>query len=85
MLKADIITSLVHDGERWVASNDKLTASGRTFSELDDDMRRALREQSQLKAGSTVMVYMGFDFSTIPDFLRQFAHHYFNRYVTIKI
>ena len=85
MLKPDIITSLVHDGDRWVASNDTLSAAGRTFSELDDDMRRALREQNQLEAGSTVMVYMGFDFSTIPDFLRQYAGHYFNRYVTIEI
>jgi hypothetical protein len=85
MLKADLVTSLIHDGERWVASNDTLTASGRTLPELDDDMRRVLRKCEQFKKGSSVMVFMGFDYSTIPTWIRQYASHYFNRYVTIDL
>lgn len=84
-MKADFITSLVHDGGQWVASNEVLTARGRTFSDLYDDMRRALREKQHVKKGTTVTVFMGFDFDTIPTWLRQYGSHYFNRYVTIDV
>ncbi len=85
MMKADLVTHLVHDGECWVASDGTLTASGHTLQELDDDMRRALRECKRFESASSVTVFMGFDFSTIPTWLRQFAYHYFNRYVTIDL
>jgi len=84
-MKADFITSLVHDGEQWIASNETLTARGRTFSDLVDDMRRALLEHNQVEEGTTVTVFMGFDFSTIPVWIRQYGSHYFNRYVTIDV
>jgi len=84
-MKADFITSLVHDGEQWIATNETLTARGRTFSELYDDMGRALREQNQVEKGTAVTVFMGFDFNTIPTWIRQYGSHYFNRYVTIDV
>ena len=84
-MKADFITSLIHDGDYWIASNETLTARGRTFKELYDDMGCALREHNLAAKGTTVTVFMGFDFDTIPTWIRQYGSHYFNRYVTIDV
>lgn len=84
-MKADVELDLVHDGERWIGRNGALTASGATFWELDDDLRRALRDAGEYPEGSRVTVFMGFDYDTIPTWLRQYAAHYFNRYVAIDL
>lgn len=84
-MKADVDITLVHDGEKWVAKGGTFVASGRTLPELDDDVGRALRERGKFKNLSSVTVFMSFDFSTIPTWLRQYASHYFNRCVTINM
>lgn len=84
-MKADVETRLVDDGVNWIASNDYLKASGRTLPELDRDMKRALRECGRFTGASSVVVFMGFDFSQIPIWLRQYAYHYFNRFVTVDL
>ncbi len=84
-MKADIEIRLIDDGERWIAENNELTASGRTLHELDEDLRRVLRESGQYEEGSKVTVFMGYGFSVIPTWMRQYAYHYFNRLVTIEI
>ncbi len=84
-MKADIDLVLVHDGDLWVCSNESIVARGDTIKELDDDIQRALREGGKYKQGSQVRVFMGFDFDTIPTWLRQYHSHYFNRTVTINL
>lgn len=84
-MKADVDISLVHDGKKWVAKGGAFSASGCTLSELDDDVGRALRERGEFKNLPSVTVFMAFDFSTIPTWLRQYASHYFNRCVTIDM
>lgn len=84
-MRADVETRLIDDGRRWIASNDFLEASGRTLNELDADLRRALEESGRFEKGSRVVVFMGFDFSRIPVWLRQYANHYFNRFVTVDL
>lgn len=82
-MKADLDLVITHDGERWVAGNGTITATGRTLPELDASLAEALRETGEF-AGSRVTVFMGFDFNTIPTWMRQYAAHYFNRYVTVE-
>ncbi len=84
-MKADVELVLVHDGGLWVCSNGSIVARGDTIKELDDDIQRALREGGNYAQGSQVRVFMGFDFDTIPTWLRQYHTHYFNRTVTIDL
>ncbi len=84
-MKADIELDLVHDGQDWVVSNDTLKAKGADLHALDDDLRCVLRQDGVFPPGSRVTVFMGFDFDTIPTWLRQYHNHYFNRLVTLKI
>ncbi|MFV2005592.1 MAG: DUF5395 family protein [Gammaproteobacteria bacterium] len=84
-MKADLELKLVHDGKDWVVSNDKIFARGVSLSELDDDVKRALRESGDYPEGERLVVFMGFDFETFPTWLRQYHTHYFNRLVTIDM
>lgn len=84
-MKVDLETRLIHDGDAWVASNETITARGRTLEELDESLVSALRKTGRFTKGSKVSVFMGFDFSTIPMWLRQYASHYFNRCITVDI
>ncbi len=84
-MKADVELDLVHDGDRWICSNDSVVAQGDTMLELDQDIQRVLREGGNYAQGSQVRVFMGFDFDTIPTWLRQYHTHYFNRTVTLDL
>jgi protein associated with RNAse G/E len=81
-MKADVELVITHDGKRWVARNDAITASAETLPELDANVAEALREQGNF---GKVTVFMGFKFSTIPTWIRQYASHYFNRYVLMDL
>jgi hypothetical protein len=83
-MKADMELALVHDGKQWVAHNPTLLAKGETFAELDANLTAILRQSGQFSS-SRVTVFMGFDFSSIPTWLRQYSYHYFNRYVSLEL
>ena len=76
--------TLTHDGRCWVARNSLLAAAAATLEELDSEVGRLLRESGRLKAGEKLRVLMAFDNSTIPQWIRQYAQHYFNRVVDIS-
>jgi hypothetical protein len=84
-MKVDLEVSLIHDGDQWIARHLFLEARGRTLSELDQDLTRCLRESGDFPASSEVSVFMGFDYDTIPTWLRQYAYHYFNRYIRLHL
>lgn len=83
-MKSDIDMIIVHDGEKWIARNDALAAEGRTLPELDADLARNLRQIGTYK-GRSLTVFMGFDFATIPTWIRQYAPHYFNRVIRVEV
>ncbi|HHC72325.1 MAG TPA: hypothetical protein ENK54_05445 [Thiotrichales bacterium] len=84
-MNADVEFTLVHDGRQWVCRNDAITVNGESLAELDEELGRALRESGEYPPGSRLTVFMGFDFDTIPTWLRQYHDHYFNRLVSINL
>jgi hypothetical protein len=82
--KADLELVIRYERDCWVARNEKLVVSGRTLPELDASLAEALGKAGEF-GNSSVTVFMGFDFSTIPTWIRQYASHYFNRYVTVDL
>lgn len=84
-MKADVDVTLIHDGTHWVARNDTVTAKGRTLEELDQSLARALRDSGEFPEAASVTVFMGFDYDVIPTWIRQYASHYFNRYVSLRL
>ncbi|AIG98622.1 DUF5395 domain-containing protein [Archaeoglobus fulgidus] len=69
-------------GDVWVAENGEIVAEGHSLDELDRNLELELR-----KAGykGRVEVFMKFDYSTIPEWMRQFHPHYFNRTVVFDL
>jgi len=73
--------TLIHDGTHWVARNQDLAASAESLEELDRVVGQLLKRTGRLRAGEKLSVLMAFDNSTIPQWIRQYAQHYFNRVV----
>ncbi|MGD8566719.1 MAG: DUF5395 family protein [Gammaproteobacteria bacterium] len=84
-MRADVELTLIHDGNEWVVSNDLYKASGKTFEALDNNLINALRHSGEFTQGTKVKIFMGFDFATIPTWLRQYHTHYFNRQVIVVV
>lgn len=76
--------TLHHDGGHWVARGDRIRAAAPTLDRLDAEVRRLLVEGGRLEPGEEVQVRMAFDNATIPEWIRQYAQHYFNRIVAIS-
>lgn len=83
-MKSDIDMVVVHDGEKWIARGDSITVEGRIFRERNLNLAEALRRSGHA-GGGRLTVFMGFDTMTIPSWIRQYASHYFNRYVHIEM
>ncbi len=73
-----------HDGTNWTAKNDFLSASAATLEELDINVGKLLSKNGYIEKGQKLKVFMAFDNSTIPQWIRQYAQHYFNRIVEVK-
>jgi len=73
-----------HDGRCWVIENELGALAAPTLEELDSKVEHYLKEQGLLKKGEKAEVFMAFDNSTIPEWIRQYAQHYFNRIVEIE-
>lgn len=75
-----MILKLKYDGV-WIASG-KVSAKGESLEELDRNLAEELRK---IGLEGRVEVLMKFDISTIPDWMRQFHQHYFNRKVVFDL
>lgn len=84
-MKADLEMRIIHDGHQWIVQHDSLTACGQTLPALDAHLAEVLRQSGQFSSPMQVTVFMGFDYDTIPTWLRQYASHYFNRYVSLQL
>ena len=77
--------SLWHDGKYWIAENGQLKVSARELVDLDQKILESVRELKLFPVGTDLDVYMCFDQTVIPEWIRQYANHYFNRSITLKI
>lgn len=75
---------VTHEGEDWVARSDVLTAKAPTLEELDNALRRLISQGEFLKPGEKARLFMAFDNSTIPQWMRQYSQHYFNRIIHVE-
>ncbi len=73
-----------HDGKSWIARNDFLYAEAPTLENLDNELRKLVKEKGYLETGKKLDLFMAFDNSTIPVWMRQYAQHYFNRIVRVE-
>jgi hypothetical protein len=76
---------LTHDGTHWIAENETLSARGTTLEQLDRQIAATLRKYGTFERNTQHRVRMSFDNSTIPEWIRQYAGHYFNREVMISL
>ena len=73
-----------HDGKNWIARNDALSAEASTIEGLDNELRRLVKEKGYVKPGKPLDLFMAFDNSTIPQWMRQYGQHYFNRIIKVQ-
>ena len=73
-----------HDGKNWIARNDRLSAEAPTLEALDNELKKLVKEKGYLEPGKKLDLFMAFDNSTIPQWMRQYSQHYFNRIVRVE-
>ena len=72
-----------HDGRDWVIENERLRLARPTIEAIDADVGGAMIQRGMLAEGESCQVLMAFDNATIPEWMRPYAQHYFNRMVTV--
>lgn len=80
----EIELSIRHTGQNWLVENESLSVSAPTLDELDRHLKLLLKEKKLIKDGEKARVFMVYDNSTIPQWIRQYAQHYFNRILEIE-
>ena len=73
------------DGIRWTAklnNGELLTAD--EMDVLEEKIRHSCHSVFNTASGDSVTVKMLFDHSVIPEWIRQYSDHYFNRIVEFK-
>ncbi|MCK4391026.1 MAG: DUF5395 family protein [Desulfobacterales bacterium] len=74
-----------HDGKNWIARNDELFAEAATLEELDNTLRNLVKQKGYVEKRKKLEIFMAFDNSTIPVWMRQYAQHYFNRIIRVEV
>ena len=80
----EIELTIRHTGQNWLVENEYLTISAPTLEKLDHQLIILLKKKKIHKDGTKTRVLMFFDNSTIPQWIRQYAQHYFNRILEIS-
>ena len=75
---------ITHNGKNWIAKNNKLSAKGTSLEQLDNNLKKLVRQQGLLDAHEKIDLFMFFDNSTIPQWIRQYSQHYFNRILRVE-
>ena len=75
--------TLTHDGDRWIATRGSLSATGATLEELDRNLIAMVEGELGESDSSGLRIRMTFDNSAIPEWIRQYSNHYFNRIVDV--
>jgi hypothetical protein len=73
-----------HDGKNWIARNDMLAAEAPTLEALDREVGMIVKQEGYLEKCEKLDVFMAFDNSFIPQWMRQYSQHYFNRIIRVQ-
>lgn len=73
-----------HDGRNWVVEKGDLRLASPTLDGIDAEVREFVKREGLVKNGQKTEVRMLFDNSTIPQWIRQYAQHYFNRVLVVE-
>ncbi len=76
---------LIYERGYWIAECGDMRARAASLPELDKKLGKVLADMNPHSSGSKTAVLMTFDNSVIPQWMRQYSNHYFNRVVTIKL
>jgi hypothetical protein len=76
--------SIRHTGKEWLVENEMLCVSDPTLDGLDHKLKCRLKAEGVIREGEKVEVFMAFNNATIPQWIRQYAQHYFNRVVVME-
>ena len=74
---------LSHDGTNWTASNDSVSLQAESLEALDRLVEQSLRDQ--LDVHDRLDVFMAFDNEVIPQWIRPYMNHYFNRIIELPL
>jgi hypothetical protein len=76
--------TIKYSDNNWIVENDSLRSSAPTLDELDINIKNLLLAKKILIKGEKAKLFMAFDCSTIPQWIRQYTQHYFNRIVEVE-
>ncbi|MFC2172333.1 DUF5395 family protein [Acidobacteriota bacterium] len=75
---------LRHDGRDWMAIHEDRTMRAPSLDGLDAKVRTYLKQHGYLHPGERAKVFMTFDNRDIPQWIRQYSQHYFNRIIKVS-
>ena len=73
--------TFIHDGKQWIVWDEEIKASGRDLAELDSNLRSELGSLYEFQPGTRLEVKMDFDYSTIPEWMKEYQPYYIHRNV----
>lgn len=74
---------LDHDGFQWTVSNDNINVTAASLHELDRKLEQTLA--SRLSTGKKINVLMTTNNEMIPEWMRPYMNHYFNRILELPL
>ena len=83
-MHSDLDITLTFKGTEWVVADDSFPAVSDSLEELDIKVRNHLENRYSPSPGDTITINYLFDNSAIPEWIRQYSNHYFNRKVEFK-
>ncbi len=84
-MKTDLeLIVTVRDGE-WAAEGQGVRVQAPTLAEVEEQVERQLRESGRFAAGEKVNVLMATDRGLMPEWMRPYQSHYFNRVISFVL
>jgi len=76
--------TLIHDGQDWIAFDQEQEFKGKSLEELDARVKEYVLSKGLVSKGRKMQVWMYFNNAVIPEWMRQYMQHYFNRILVVE-
>ncbi|MBM9615104.1 DUF5395 family protein [Desulfobulbus rhabdoformis] len=74
---------LDHDGQNWIVTGDGVRLAAQELDDLDRELEKALKPQ--IEKDGRINVFMSSNNEMIPEWMRPFMNHYFNRCLELPL